>query len=71
MSIQVPLAVPPRAKSSHVYLMIFWLSVKPLTSHVCGELESHEPPPFSDLVGNHELYDLPIAQDMHDNFAPT
>ncbi|EGG11964.1 uncharacterized protein MELLADRAFT_32752 [Melampsora larici-populina 98AG31] len=21
-------------------------------------------------IGNHELYDLPIAQDMHDNFAP-
>ncbi|KAA1094736.1 hypothetical protein PGT21_028987 [Puccinia graminis f. sp. tritici] len=22
-------------------------------------------------IGNHELYDLPIAQDMHDNFAPS
>ncbi|KNZ55722.1 hypothetical protein VP01_25g4 [Puccinia sorghi] len=27
-------------------------------------------PFFFDIVGNHELYDIEIAQNMHDNFAP-
>jgi hypothetical protein len=66
------LVVPPWARSSFAYLTISWQSVSTLNCYSCTNHRCHfiKMALFSKFVGNHELYDIAIAQNMHNNFAP-